>query len=124
MNARPLLNSHAYTTQSTHLVGSLGISVVIEEGSHHVGANDGQAFARLQLIGQRQYAGLLYVLFSIHTHQDQDLWSDGHQEHSGQRMNTYDEYIMVISNKHPSIDLSICGLIHYFIPPSISQRTL
>ena len=59
--------------RNADLIGSLGLSVAIQECSLHRGPDDGQTLPCFQLIGQGEQARLFHGLLLVNTHQNQDL---------------------------------------------------
>lgn len=65
------------TVKVSHLLCTLGLFVVLQIGALESRPNDGQTFACLQLVGERQQTRLLHVLLCICADQHQQLWPTG-----------------------------------------------
>lgn len=65
---------------ATYLLGALHLLVVGQVGALQSRANDGQTFAGLQLVGEREEAGLLHVLLAVRADQHQQLGPEGREE--------------------------------------------
>lgn len=65
---------------ATHLLGALHLLVVGQVGALQSRADDGQAFAGLQLVGEREEARLLHVLLAVRADQHQQLGPEGREE--------------------------------------------
>lgn len=65
---------------SAYLLGTLHLLVVGQVGALQSRADDGQTFAGLQLVGERQESRLLHVLLAVRADQHQQLGPEGRKE--------------------------------------------
>lgn len=60
---------------ATYLLGTMHLLVVVQVSARQGRAHDGQTFAGLQLVGERQEARLLHILLAVRADQHQQLWA-------------------------------------------------
>lgn len=63
--------------QAAHLLGLLGLHMLVQEGALQHGAHDGQAPAGLELRREGEQAGVLHVLLGVQVQQHQHLGPGG-----------------------------------------------
>lgn len=98
-----------FQREARYLICPLGFTIAVKESSLNSSTYNGQAFACFKLIGQREQAGLLHILLSIHAHQHQDL-----RPCSKQRTTTPQQISGKIIKRKKQTGLKLAHFFHMF----------